>query len=283
MLSYQHSYHAGNHADVLKHVVLGMLLAAMQQKDAPLFALDAFASRGCCDLASPEALKNREFDTGIGRIWPHRDGPMPTAVRHWLDAIEAMADEDFSPFPGSTALIHHWLRPQDRMAACEIHPQEFEALRASFTSSRRVALHKRDAFEALGALLPPKEKRGLVLLDPAYEEKDEYRRVARAIEHVYPHFRAGVYLVWYPILPADRHRELFRGLQKSGIRKILRVELDGRGAFGQQDRPMQMQGSGMLVVNPPWAAVQGMRDTVNWLRERLCPAGSASSDWLVPE
>jgi len=285
MLSYQHAYHAGNHADVLKHVVLGEILAAMQGKDAPLFMLDAFASRGTYDLDSPEALKNREFNTGIGRIWPHRHEPMPAGVTRWLQAVRSVNNDDrCTIIPGSTSLLHHWQRGQDRLAACEMHPQEFEALRMAFTSSRSLGLHKRDAYEALRALLPPREKRGLVLLDPSYEEKDEYRRIGRAVATAYPHFRAGAWLVWYPLLPAGRHRELFRELQKSGMRKILRAELDGSGAFGEAARPMQMQGSGMLIVNPPWQADRGIRASLGWLKGILCPvAGKVRCDWLVPE
>jgi len=285
MLSYQHSYHAGNHADVLKHVVLGEVLAAMQQKDAPLFALDAFASRGSSDLDSVEALKNREFDSGIGRIWLHKDDPMPAGVTRWLDAVLPLNNDDrCTTYPGSTALLHHWLREQDRLAACEMHPQEFDALRAAFRSTRSLALHKRDAYEALGALLPPKEKRGLIFLDPSFEEKDEYHRIGNAVTAAYPHFRAGVYVIWYPLLPAGREKELFRTLQKSGIRKILRVELQGNGAFGEVENPMQMQGSGMLVVNPPWHATASIRLSLGWLNNTLCPGtGHSSCDWLVAE
>lgn len=283
MLSYQHTYHAGNHADALKHVVLGAVLAGMQRKDSAMFALDAFAGRGNYDLSCPEALKNREFDTGIGRLWPHRDEPMPAAVGRWLAAIGATAHDGFSPYPGSTVLLRHWLRAQDRLAACEMHPQEFAALRIAIPTSKRLALHKRDAFEAMRALLPPREKRGLVLLDPAYEDKDEYLFIARAVAAAWPHFRAGAYLIWYPLLPAGRQRELFRGLEKSGLRKILRAELDGRGTFRIGDAPMQMQGSGMLIINPPWQVDTAIRDALNWLQEYLCPTGRARCDWLVPE
>lgn len=256
----------------------------MQQKDAPLFALDAFASRGIYDLDSPEALKNREFDSGIGRIWTHRKDSMPAGVRRWLAAIEPLNNSDrCTQLPGSTALLHQWQRPHDRLAACEMHPQEFDALRTAFTSSRGFALHKRDAYEALGALLPPKEKRGLVLLDPSYEEKDEYHSIARAVAAAYPHFRAGVYLIWYPLLPAGRHKELFREMHKSGIRKIMRAELDGCGAFSSHDTAMQMQGSGMLIVNPPWHAMQNIRESLGWIRKILCPEGLSRCDWLVPE
>jgi len=285
MLSYQHSYHAGNHADVLKHVVLGEVVYAMQQKEAPLFMLDAFASRGSYDLDSPEALKNREFESGIDRIWAHRHTSMPEGVGRWLQTVRSINNDDrCTTYPGSTALLHHWQRDQDRLAACEMHPQEFDALRAAFRSTRSLALHKRDAFEALGALLPPKEKRGLVLLDPSFEEKNEYRRIGRAVAAAYPHFRAGVYLIWFPLLPAGREKELFGELRKSGIRKILRVELQGGGTFGEAENPMQMQGSGMLIVNPPWHAEQGIRDSLGWLKGVLCPSsGHSRCDWLVPE
>jgi len=284
MLSYQHVYHAGNHADVLKHVVLGEVLAAMQRKDTPMFMLDAFASRGCCDLDSPEALKNREFETGIGRVWPQRNEPMPDGVARWLQAVRSMNNDDrCTTYPGSTALLHHWQRAQDRLAACEMHPQEFDALRSAFKSSRSLALHKRDAYEALNALLPPREKRGLVMLDPSYEEKNEYRRMGSEVASAFPHFRAGVWLIWYPLLPAERHRELFGALRKAGIRKILRAELDGRGDFGAGEKRMQMQGSGMLIVNPPWHAKEAIRQSLGWIRQALCPAGASRCDWLVPE
>ncbi|MDQ6972086.1 MAG: 23S rRNA (adenine(2030)-N(6))-methyltransferase RlmJ [Mariprofundaceae bacterium] len=285
MLSYQHIYHAGCHADVLKHVVLGEIVAAMQQKEKPLFMLDAFASRGLYHLDSDEALKNREFETGIGRLWPLRDAAMPAGVRRWLDAVRARARMDeFTPFPGSTALLQGWQRPQDRLAACDLHPQEFDALRGNFNSDRSLALHKRDAYEAIRGLLPPKEKRGLVFLDPSYEEKDEYVRIARAVADAYPHFRTGVFAIWYPLLPAARHEDLYRALRRSGLRKILRVELDGRGCFASKDQPMQMQGSGILIINPPWHAQEGIRSSLAWIKDKLTgQQGTGSVNWLVPE
>jgi len=285
MLSYQHSYHAGNHADALKHVVLIDLLTAMQKKETPLFVLDGFAGRGIYELDSDEALKNREFATGIGRLWPPDQGDAPAGVRHWLQRVaELNGDGDISRYPGSTALIHDCLRQQDRLAVCEIHPEEFDRLRQNLAgrrqSSRQIAMHKRNAYEAMGALLPPKEGRGLVFLDPAYELKDEYRRVAEAVAKVHGSFRAGVYAIWYPILPAGRHSELFGGLKRAGLRKILRVELEGGGSFGD----LQMQGSGLIIVNPPWQSLDAIRESAAWLCTALAgKAGSHRFDWLVPE
>jgi len=281
MLSYQHSYHAGNHADVLKHIILGDVLTGMQQKASPMFVFDAFASRGIYDLTSPEALRNHEFDTGIGKLWSLRHHRLPEGIARWFQLIKQHnSDHSYNHFPGSTALLASMLRDSDRLAACDLHPQEFKYLRQSFASSRRFALHQRDAFEALKALLPPKEKRGLVFLDPSYENKAEYKKTAQAIADVYPHFQGGVYVIWYPLLPAERHLTLFKTLKHSGIRKILRVELDAGNSFPD----MQMHGSGLLIINPPWHAQKAMQTSLNWINEHLTEnTGKASFNWLVPE
>jgi len=174
------------------------------------------------------------------------------------------------------------------LAACDLHPQEFAGLRQSLgqsqhsksTGSHQLALHQRDAFEALGALLPPKEKRGLILLDPSYEQKQEYTRIAQAVAAAYGRFRGGVYVIWYPLLPAQRQLELFKQLKRSGLRNILRVELDGGDSFPT----MQMHGSGLLIVNPPWHARQAMQQSLNWINQQLTgDTGKTYFGWLVPE
>jgi len=281
MLSYQHAYHAGNHADVLKHVILGDVAAGMFNKDKPLFMLDAFASRGIYDLTAPEALKNREFDTGIGKLWPLRNDRNPAGIQRWFELIASEnADGSFTRLPGSTALLHAMTREYDRLAACDLHPQEFDALRMAFQASRRFSLLKRDAFEALKGLLPPKEKRGLIFLDPSYEIKEEYRLIAKAVIEAHRRFATGVYVIWYPLLPAERHKDLFKELKHSGIRNILHVELDCADTFPD----MQMHGSGMLIINPPWHAQQPMKASLDWISEKLTDGkGHKHFDWLVPE
>ncbi|MDQ6992772.1 MAG: 23S rRNA (adenine(2030)-N(6))-methyltransferase RlmJ [Mariprofundus sp.] len=281
MLSYQHSYHAGNHADVLKHVILGDVVAGMFNKDKPLFMLDAFASRGIYDLNSDEALKNREFDTGVGKLWALRHQQHPAGIKRWFELIASEnSDGSFIRFPGSTALLHSMARAGDRLVACDLHPQEFDALRLSFQASRRFSLLKRDAFEALKGLLPAKEKRGIVFLDPSYELKGEYRQIAKAVAAAYHRFATGVYVIWYPLLPAQRHLDLFNELKRSGIRKILRVELDCAESFPD----MQMYGSGMLIINPPWHAHQPMKLSLEWIHKTVTDGkGIKQFDWLVPE
>jgi len=281
MLSYQHSYHAGNHADVLKHVILGDIAAGMFNKDAPVFMLDAFASRGIYDLNAPEAQKNCEFETGIGKLWPLRHESSPVGIKRWFALIAAEnSDDSCTRLPGSTALLHAMARESDRLAACDLHPQEFDGLRMAFQASRRFSLLKRDAFEALKALLPPKEKRGLIFLDPSYEVKEEYRLIAKAVAEAHRRFATGVYVIWYPLLPAERHLDLFKEIKRSGIRKILRVELDCADSFPD----MQMHGSGMLIVNPPWHAEQAMQASLDWISEKLTGGiGHKHFGWLVPE
>jgi len=281
MLSYQHTYHAGNHADVLKHIILTDVLTGLQIKENPLFLLDAFASRGIYDITSAEALKNREFDTGIGRLWPLREDSAPAGVRRWLELIEdENTDGTLRHFPGSTSLLAAMRRPLDRLAACDLHPQEFDALRKSFSGSPGIELHKRDAFEALKALLPPKEKRGLIFLDPSYEIKDEYRTLAKAVTAVHGRFAQGVYIIWYPLLPAARHLDLFNEMKRSGMRKILQIELDCGDCFPD----MQMHGSGMLIVNPPWSAQENLHASLHWVNQKLTGgAGQTRFNWLVPE
>ena len=281
MLSYQHTYHAGNHADVLKHIILCDVVAGMFNKDTPLFMLDAFASRGIYDLNSAEALKNREFDTGIGKLWPLRNYKNPEGVERWFKLVTSEnKDGTFTRFPGSTALLHAMAREFDRLSACDLHPQEFDSLRQAFQASRRFSLLKRDAFETLKALLPPKEKRGLVFLDPSYEVKEEYRTIAHAVMDAHRKFATGVYVIWYPILPAARHEEIFRELKRSGIRKILRVELNCGSTFPD----MQMSGSGMLIINPPWHAQKQMQESLNWISENLTNGkGQQYFGWLVSE
>jgi len=286
MLSYQHIYHAGNHADVVKHVLLGDIAAGMLRKDKPLFMLDAFASRGVYDLNAPEAQKNREFETGVARIWPMRHDKVPVGVQRWLMLIDAEnSDGSFTRLPGSTALLQSMLRPSDRMAACDLHPQEFAGLRKRFVSTCQLALHKRDAFEALKALLPPKEKRGLIFLDPSYEVKQEYADIASAVAAACKRFAGGVYVIWYPLLPAKRHLALFQVLKRAAIPNILRLEFDrdtdNAAAGVDSGTDMQMHGSGLLVVNPPWYARQDMIDSLNWLATAL--GGAAHVSWLTPE
>jgi 23S rRNA (adenine2030-N6)-methyltransferase len=281
MLSYQHIYHAGNFADVHKHTVLCLLLEALSVKEKPFFVLDAFAGRGGYEFDSDEAEKTGEYHLGIERLWGA--GELPELMRGYLDAVGRYNGNDrhatLCRYPGSPWLIRDSLRPQDRMALCELHPGEFEALRQVIRAEKRVQLLKRDAIEGVKGLLPPKERRGLLLVDPSYESKSEYVTIAETIVATYRHWREGTYAIWYPILPAANHEKLRTALKRSGIRKILdcslSVDAEREGMFG----------TGMLVINPPWKLKEQMELLSPFLWKVLARdrQGSYGVKWLVSE
>jgi len=278
MLSYQHSYHAGNFADVQKHVTLLLLLDALAAKANPFFVLDAFAGRGGYDLQSPEAMKTAEYASGIGLIRQLDD--VPELLNPYLDAVAAFNGSlELIRYPGSPWLIRHRLRSQDRMICCELHPQEFVALQHEIGNSKGIRCQHIDALQAVRSLLPPAERRGLLLLDPSYEEKQEYARIVQAVIDRYKHWREGIYAIWYPVLKAGQHQQMLDDLKKSGIRKILYAQIT---IDTDSDR---MQGSGMIVINPPWKLKEQLELVTPWLWQSMSRDGSGDYriEWLVPE
>ncbi len=279
MLSYQHIYHAGNFADVHKHAVLCLILEALSVKEKPFFVLDAFAGRGGYELDSNEAEKTGEYHAGIERVW-HQDD-QPGLLECYMTAVKQFngGGASLNRYPGSPWLIRHLLREQDRMALCELHPAEFEGLRRVIRAEKRVQLLKRDASEGIRGLLPPKERRGLLLIDPSYETKQEYLSIPETVALTYRHWREGTYAIWYPILPAANHEKLHSSLKRSGIRKVLDctlcIDSEREGMFG----------TGMLVINPPWKLKQQMETVSPFLWEHLSEAGRGryAVNWLVPE
>lgn len=281
MLSYRHIYHAGNFADVFKHVVLVQLLRALLRKAAPFFVLDAHAGIGRYDLSAAEAQKNQEFNSGIARVMA--DADQPAAVADYLAQVQALnaASQSLAIYPGSPCLIRALLRTDDRLLLSELHPADHAQLKTLFADDRQVAVHQQDAYQCLKAFLPPTEKRGLVLIDPPYERKDEYARVADSLLTAYTRWPTGIYAIWYPILSRSLVTRFHDAVVATGIRKILCAELcidtdTDRTAFA---------GSGMLIVNPPWQLDSEMVDYLPWLWRCLSPQGEGcqSVTWLVPE
>ncbi|MBI5041637.1 MAG: 23S rRNA (adenine(2030)-N(6))-methyltransferase RlmJ, partial [Gammaproteobacteria bacterium] len=225
MLSYRHIYHAGNFADVFKHVVLVQLLRALARKDAPFCVLDTHAGIGRYDLGADEAQKNREFTNGVSRLLGCAD--MPEAVNDYLALVRAEnADADtLTYYPGSPCLIRALLRPQDRLVLSELHKADHAQLKQLFAGDTQVAVHLQDAYQGLKAFLPPKEKRGLVLIDPPYERKDEYERVVVGLQMAHARWPTGVYAIWYPIMSRSLAQRFHTLVEATGIRKILRAEL----------------------------------------------------------
>lgn len=281
MLSYRHIYHAGNFADVFKHVLLVQLLQALTRKETPCFVLDSHAGIGRYDLRTDEAMKNREFAEGVLRLPACAD--MPAAVQDYLALVRAenATADAFVWYPGSPCITRALLRAQDRLVLSELHKADYAQLKQLFAGDAQVAVHLQDAYQGLKAFLPPKERRGLVLIDPPYERKDEYERVVAALAMAYRRWPTGVYAIWYPVMSRSLVTRFHTALQATGIRKILCAELCVEDA----DERTRFAGSGMLIVNPPWPLQEHIAALLPWLWRCLAPAGrgDARLDWLVPE
>lgn len=281
MLSYRHSFHAGNHADVLKHIVLMLIIESLQQKEKGFFYLDTHAGIGQYQLSSPEAKKTAEYQEGIGRLWEQND--LPTAVERYLTMIKKLNydGQALSYYAGSPLIAANLLRSQDRALFIELHPSDYPLLRNNFKDFKNIRAKRDDGFAQLKACLPPKEHRGLVLIDPPYELKQDYDLVVSAIEEGYKRFATGIYAIWYPVVLRQQTKRMIKNLQATGIRKILQIELAVRPDSEQRG----MTASGMLVINPPWTLEQEMRSLLPYLAKKLQPEGTASwtLEWISPE
>lgn len=280
MLSYRHGFHAGNFADLLKHTVLVHCLEYMKQKDKPVRIIDTHAGAGVYKLNGPQAQKNREFDNGIGRIWPLHGAP--EAVQKYLGIVrELNAQGQLQLYPGSPLLMQTLMREQDRLFLHELHPNDFQFLRDCMSDDKRIKVFNEDGFAGLQALLPPPDRRALVLLDPSYEVKNDYLHLVKQVIQAHKRFATGTFAIWYPVVLRQRIDEMELALQKSGIRNIQLMELGL-----QPDNPAHgMTSSGMLVINPPWTLWRAMEEALPWLVENLGATDEAfyRLEQLVPE
>lgn len=258
-MNYRHAFHAGNHADCLKHALLLLLLDGLKRKDAPFAVLDTHAGRGMYDLSAEEAGRTGEAAKGALRLQGIGEGPLAPFVA-------ALAAQGFpARYPGSPALIRAALRAQDRLACCELHPEDHAALRAHFRGDRQVAVHKRDAYEAIRALTPFPERRGLVLMDPPFEQEDEFGRLAEAIVELQRRFRAGIIAAWYPVKHRAPVRDFHDALRSAGVRDAIAAELWLR----EPTDPRRLNGSGLLAVNAPFGFDQAAAAVLADLLPRL--------------
>lgn len=279
MLSYRHAFHAGNFADVVKHAVLGLLAQALAKKDTPFCYLDTHSGIGRYDLHSAAAEKTGEYKNGIARLWQRED--VPPSLVPYLAAVRALnPDGALRFYPGSPRVVRHLLRAQDRMVLMELHTNDYPTLKDEFARDAQVAVHHRDGYEGLNAFVPPKEKRGLVLIDPSYEVKSEFDAVVTALREAHTRWPTGMYALWYPVLDRPSVARLERKLQQSGIRKILVAELCVR----PDTHPFGLNGCGMIVINPPWHFDEQLRAVMPWLHTVLAEnQGSERVEWIVPE
>lgn len=278
-MNYRHAFHAGNFVDVTKHAILALVLEHLKAKEQPSFFLDTHAGIGRYDLWSEPAQRTGEYRAGILKVI--RDS-LPELVPY-LNVVRAMNGEGphVRWYPGSPGLAQALLRPQDRIVLCELHPEDARTLAASLADDARVQVQEADGYIALKALLPPKERRGCALIDPPFEVTDEFERIVRGLGHAHRRWATGTYLVWYPIKHRGPVKAFHDALARTGIRRVLVAELLLRG----DTDPDQLNGSGMVVINPPWKLDEALA--------RLLPAlladfgasdsGRARVETLVPE
>jgi 23S rRNA (adenine2030-N6)-methyltransferase len=248
-MNYRHLYHAGNFADVVKHATLAMLIERLKTKDTAFRVIDTHAGAGFYDLSSAQAQKTGEWREGIGRLYGRALTPaLAPLMAPYLGAVAAANDgaPALSRYPGSPWIARHLFRRKDRLTAVELHPEEGKALAERFAGDIQVRVIALDGWMALGAFVPPKERRGLVLVDPPYEERDEFATLAEGFAAAYRKWPTGIYALWYPVKDLVAADGLRLRLAKSGIRRLLRAELTVR------DTPGAFNGSGLILCNPPW-------------------------------
>jgi len=274
MLSYRHAFHAGNHADVLKHCILVQLLRYMNQKDKPYWVIDTHAGAGRYLLDSAHATKTAEFAAGIGRLWQRND--LPPALADYVAQVRAMnSDGRLRHYPGSPWLAYELMRPDDRLRLFELHSTDCRLLEKTFAKAgTRVTVSQADGFMEFKSTLPPPPRRGLMLIDPAYEDKRDYLRVIAALKEGLSRFATGTFAVWYPQLQRGDARQLPEKLKKLPVKwlnAILTVRSPAADGFG-------MHGSGLFIVNPPWTLADALAETLPFLADALAVDTTASYD-----
>ena len=278
-MNYRHAYHAGNHADVLKHIVLARIFALMARKDTPFAYLDSHSGIGLYDLLGDEASRTGEWESGIGRLYGRDD--VPELLQDYLGVVSALnPDGGLEFYPGSPELGRRLTRPQDRVMLNELHPEDGRLLKANMAGERRIAVHQGDGWLLPRAFLPVPEKCGVLLIDPPFEQPDDLERCVTALDEAIGRMRQTVVAIWYPIKDRRQLKRFYQRLEKSSAPKLLRVELCVHPA----DTADRLNGSGLVIANPPWPLDEELRGLLSWLAETLAQSeGSSQVDWLIAE
>lgn len=263
-MNYRHAFHAGNHADVLKHAILLFCLDALKRKETPFAVLDTHAGRGLYDLAGSEAERSPEWRDGVGRLW---DWPEPPAlIARYLSAVRSFnPNGELRTYPGSPALVTTNLRDRDVLSACELHPEDAAGLKRALPRKANVQVHERDGWEALGGLLPPAQRRGLVLIDPPYEAPDELERSASAIGAALKRFGHGMYLWWRPLKSEAALASVDAEVCSFDVKETLRADL----WIAAPQREGKLMGSSVFLINPPFGLREALQEALPFLADAL--------------
>ncbi len=276
-MNYRHAFHAGNFADVMKHALLTLSINQLKKKEKPFFLLDTHAGSGMTDLSGEEAQKTGEYRQGIARLL-EAEGDIPASLAPYLDAVRALGGEPLQRYPGSPALAAYLARVEDRLAFVEIEHAPGQDCAELFKRDPRVKVHEMDGYQAMRAMLPPKERRGLILVDPPFEDRAEFAAIEKALAGAHRRWATGTLLVWYPVKDPSVSGEFLERMAASGIPKQLALELHVAAPDGKR-----MTGSGILAVNPPYPLVNEGEAMLGWLAEKLAqgPGARARVEWLT--
>ena len=287
-MNYSHAFHAGSFADVFKHAVLCRILHYLREKPAAFRVIDSHAGAGLYDLSGPEASRGGEWRDGVGRLMAARaDGRLPgkaaTLLQPYLETIDALNEAGkLKIYPGSPALARAWLRPQDRLIACEFDPKTVVALARNLRGDSRIKTVESDGWTALSGHVPPPERRGLVLVDPPFEEEADFHRLSHMLGLAHHKWPTGIYALWYPIKGRGEADALAKRLRRLDVPKILRAEL----IVSPVSNPERLNGSGLILVNPPWTLereLAALLPVLAALLERAPNSGGFKLDWLAGE
>ncbi len=277
-MNYRHAFHAGNFADVVKHALLGRIVAHLCKKDQAFRAIDTHAGTGLTDLGSEEAQRGAEWQDGIGRVWQHPfEDQVAALLAPYLSAIASFNPRNvLERYPGSPLLLRQWLRPQDRLIACELEPGAMRALSRNLDGDARIKAIAIDGWTALNAYIPPKEKRGLVLIDPPYEQQNELQNAADAVGAAHRKWETGIILLWYPVKDRRENVRFIKRLVDMKLAKSLQIQLSRTSANGTK-----LRGTGLIVVNAPWTLQAEAQILLPALSDALWP-GEGSEICIAP-
>ncbi len=281
MLSYRHAFHAGNHADVLKHAIQVGLLSYMGQKDKPYWYVDTHAGAGLYALESGFAAKNAEYRSGISVLWNASD--LPELLTEYRDLVCSInPDGALRYYPGSPLVAQKLVRAEDRLKLFELHPADVELLAQNFRDTGKLAqITRQDGFAGLKAVLPPQPRRGITLIDPPYEDKKDYKRVVEACEEALRRFETGTIAIWYPLLQRPEPSQMRKALRNLPLKSWLDVTLS---VHAPRPDGFGMHGSGMFVINPPWTLPKLLKESLPWLQKNLAQDKGAQFelDFVIP-
>jgi len=272
-MNYRHSYHAGNFADIFRHATLAFVLSYLKQKPKPFFVLDTHAGTGLYNLDSQEAQKTLEYKDGIERILKTKESLSTLAP--YLEVVRSLNPSILHKYPGSPLITKMLLRKEDRLLISELHPEDYLTLKNLFQNDPQVTPLNQDGYTLLKSSLPPFEKRGLILIDPPFEKRDEFEMILKGLEEGYKRFQTGIFMVWFPIKSRNDIEEFYEKVRQKDFKKVLKAELFVKPL----KNPIGLSGCGLLIINTPWLIPEFLEKTLPFLVQKLALEGNGSFNW----